>query len=197
MERISKAVNKWRATLDVIGTEYPFGTEQRVLNEEDRLHCGTGPAFITPTRCKWYENGKLHGLSVDIFGSTTYFWRGVMVPPGFINKPQELDFETVIKHPNTEVRYVGIHLYGLDRMFEEKRLKIVHETDEPARQLLRIDIGLSEPIMMLRVENSTAESDGTFRTYFLSVPPTMTTCEQAVAWTFGLEAKEYQPELET
>ncbi|MCV0384784.1 MAG: hypothetical protein K5799_15285 [Erythrobacter sp.] len=54
-----------------------------------------------------------------------------------------------------------------------------------------------EDIVMVEVQNATPEPDGSRKTYFLRVPPTMSTARQAVAWTFGKEAREYAPERET
>ena len=50
---------------------------------------------------------------------------------------------------------------------------------------------------MVEVVNSTPEPDATRQHHFLRVPPTMTTCGEAVAWTFGLTAGEYAPRIET
>ena len=50
---------------------------------------------------------------------------------------------------------------------------------------------------MVEVLNSTPEPDGTRRTYFLRVPPTMRTAREAVAWTFGLDGGEYRPAAES
>jgi hypothetical protein len=48
----------------------------------------------------------------------------------------------------------------------------------------------------VEVINSTPEKDGTFKRYFLTVPPEMRTAREAVAWTFGLTAAQYQPQVE-
>jgi hypothetical protein len=50
---------------------------------------------------------------------------------------------------------------------------------------------------MVEVINSTPELDGTFRTYFLRVPPETRTARQGVAWTFGMTEQEYAPTVET
>jgi hypothetical protein len=54
-----------------------------------------------------------------------------------------------------------------------------------------------EDIVMVEVQNATPEPDGSRKTYFLRVPPTMATARQAVAWTFGKEEREYAPDRET
>ncbi len=50
---------------------------------------------------------------------------------------------------------------------------------------------------MVEVLNATPEPDGTRKTYFLRVPPTIGTARAAVAWTFNLEPLEYRPVVET
>lgn len=50
---------------------------------------------------------------------------------------------------------------------------------------------------VVEVTNKTPEPDGTSKTYRLRVPSTITTPKEAVAWTFGRQAREYSPEVET
>jgi hypothetical protein len=50
---------------------------------------------------------------------------------------------------------------------------------------------------MVEVINATPEPDGSRRTYFLAVPPTVRTAREAVAWTFGLDELDYEPSRET
>jgi hypothetical protein len=50
---------------------------------------------------------------------------------------------------------------------------------------------------MVEVVNSTAEPDGSRKRYWLRVPPEMQTAREAVAWTFGLSEREYDPTTET
>jgi hypothetical protein len=50
---------------------------------------------------------------------------------------------------------------------------------------------------MIEVINRTREPDGSFRRYWLRVPPTMRTAHEAVAWTFNMSAEQYAPEMET
>ena len=51
--------------------------------------------------------------------------------------------------------------------------------------------------MVVEVENSTPEPDGSRRTYFLRVPPATRTAREAVAWTFSMTADAYRPSMET
>ena len=50
---------------------------------------------------------------------------------------------------------------------------------------------------MVEVVNATPEPDGSFRDYLIRVPPRFRTARGAVAWTFGMEAREYRPKVET
>ena len=50
---------------------------------------------------------------------------------------------------------------------------------------------------MVEVLNSTAEPDGSWKTYWLRVPPTMRTPREAIAWTFGMTKEEYAPAMQS
>jgi hypothetical protein len=58
----------------------------------------------------------------------------------------------------------------------------------------RID---GEPLVAVEVVNSTPEPDGSYRRYFLRVPPTVRTARGGLAWSFGLTRREYAPAVET
>ena len=50
---------------------------------------------------------------------------------------------------------------------------------------------------MVKVVNSTAEPDGSFKDYYLRVPPAITKARDAVAWTFDVSPEEYAVEAQT
>ena len=189
--------NAWKARLDFFSTEYPFGPIQRVTNEEGNLHKDDGPAYITPTRITWYRNGRKHGLDADKWGSISYYYEGVRIPPHFYTKPESLSITEVLAHTNTEVRYVGIKIIGMDRVLESNNTTIIHKDEQKNQILFQIKGIFEEPVSYVKVVNSTQEPDGTYKDYYLCVPPDMKTCQQAVAWTFRLEEQEYQPGQET
>ena len=187
----------WKARLDFFSTEYPFGPIQRFTNEEGNLHKDDGPAYITPTRITWYRNGRKHGLDADKWGSISYYYEGVRIPPHFYTKPESLSITEVLAHTNTVVRYVGIKIVGMDRVLESNRTTIIHKDEQKNQILFQIKGIFEEPVSYVKVVNSTQEPDGTYKDYYLCVPPDMKTCQQAVAWTFRLEEQEYQPGQET
>jgi hypothetical protein len=54
-----------------------------------------------------------------------------------------------------------------------------------------------EDLVMVKVVNSTAEPDGSFKDYYIRVPPNTRSARGAVAWSFGKEENEYDPAVQT
>jgi len=187
----------WKARLNYMKTDFPFGPIQRKTNEEGRLHADGEPAFISPTRITYYQNGRKHGIDADIFGTIHYYFDNIRIPPNYYTKPESLTVEEVLGHPNAEVRYVGMKALGMEKVLAHKKTKVVHRDEEKGMVLFRINGVFDEPVSYLKVVNSTAEPDGTFKNYYLCVPPTMKTCREAVAWTFNMKDSEYNPVHET
>ena len=99
--------------------------------------------------------------------------------------------------PNAELRRAAIERIGPDRLFAELRPTVVHEDTDGVgnpRRLLRIPMPDAAAGYLQAVE-VTCPTTG--RVYHLGVPPTVSTCQAAVAATFGLSASEYQPVRET
>ena len=187
----------WMARINWFKQEYPFGPIQQFTNEEGRLHKDDGPAYITPTRITWYRDGRKHGIDADKHGSLFYYYENIRVPPHFVTKPESITLQEVLAHPNTEVRFVGMKIVGMDKVMNDKDTKIVHRDEEKNQVLFQIKGIFTDPVSYVKVVNSTQEPDGTYKDYYLCVPPDMKTCKQAVAWTFRLSAKEYEPSQET
>src|SRR6478752_1932050 len=88
---------------------------------------------------------------------------------------------------NAERRRVLVERFGFDRLVREGHGSVRHE-DETGRlgerPMGRIDWRQrDEPLVAVEVLNSTPESDGSRKTYFLRVPPQTQTAREAVAWT--------------
>ena len=136
-------------------------------------------------------------------GTTTFAWHGVRVPEELILDPSSITIPGIDAQDNTEIRRVMIERFGIERFVREGGAQLVDEDETgrlweralpPAR--LRWGTG-DDPIVMVEVENSTPEADGSRKTYLLRVPPTMRTAREAVAWTFGLAHGEYRPVAES
>lgn len=196
----NKGYEAWVARLKFFNGEFNFGPVKRILNEDGRLHCDTGPAYVSPTRIMWYKNGRQHGMDADKFGSILYYYEGVRIPPHFFTKPEDVTVKEVLRHPNAEVKYVGMKIVGLDNIMAMPTTKVVHrDVDQFGRErvLFQIPKIFEEPTLYVKVVNSTAEPDGSFKNYFLCVPPNMKTCVEAVAWTNYMKADKYAPSQES
>lgn len=90
-----------------------------------------------------------------------------------------------------------IEVMGVDLFFRQLDCQIVHR-DENAlgqeRVLLRIHLPETEAGYLQAVK---VICPTTGREYYLGVLPTVKTCQEAVASTFGLKASEYNPRRES
>jgi len=109
----------------------------------------------------------------------------------------KLEVGWVLKEEDTEVKRELIEAMGADNFFKQSKGTIVHkDTDAKGneRALLRIPIEDAESgyLQAVRVTCPT-----TGRVYYLGVPPEITTCQEAVASTFGMKPEQYKPIRET
>ncbi len=194
----------WKARLEYMGKDQPFTKPgegiKEIRNEVNNLHADNEPAWRSPTRVIWYKDGRKHGIDADIHGSIHYYYENIRIPPKYhqaISNPEILSVEEVLKHPNQEVRYVGMRIVGFERVMQSKNCKIIHKDESTDQVLFEIKGVFDEPIKYVRVWNSTAELDGSYKPYYLCVPPETKTCKQGVAWTFRKDEKDYNPSQET
>ncbi|MEU8525228.1 MULTISPECIES: DUF6745 domain-containing protein [Streptomyces] len=128
-------------------------------------------------------------------GFALYAWRGMPVPSDFPDELAALTPERIRAERNAELRRVMLEFYGYERYLAESNAQPVHRDETGV--LWRIALADDEDVAMVEVVNSTPEPDGTYRTYWLRVPPETRTARQGVAWTFGLQPEEYRPLVET
>jgi len=194
--------NAWKARIDFMRKDFPFSEKGIVTikNEDGNLHSDNEPAWRSPTRIVWYKNGRKHGVDADVYGSINYYYENIRIPTKFyqaMKDPDLLTVEEVLGHRNAEVKYVGVKIIGYDKIKKHKSCTIVDNCKKTGMELFKISNIFEDPVCVLKVINSTAELDGTFKEYFLTVPPTMKTAKEAVAWTFRMEPKDYAPSQET
>lgn len=146
-------------------------------NSEGNLHNATGPALEFAD------------------GLSTYCWEGVMVPRQVIEHPERINVADIEAAENAEVRRVMIERYGIDRFILDSGAEVVSRDEFGT--LYRKQMPGDEPLQMVQVLNSTEEPDGSHRSYFLRVPPTVSSAREAVAWTFAFDSEQYCPGIET
>ncbi|MFJ2743266.1 DUF6745 domain-containing protein [Streptomyces sp. NPDC087440] len=164
----------WPYENAVVISERPVALHR---DEAGRLDRGDGPALAYPD------------------GFALYAWRGMPVPAAFLDELAGLTPERIRDEENAELRRVMLEFYGYDRYLAESGAEPVHRDETGV--LWRIALPDDEDVVMVEVVNSTAEPDGTHRTYWLRVPPTTRTAKAGVAWTFGLGGDAYAPLCQT
>ncbi len=147
------------------------------LDELNRLHCEHDAALEFPDGYKMFA------------------WHGVPVPRDVIESPQSLTSQRIDQERNIELRRALIDKFGIANYLRETSAGIKDQTEFGTLYLKQLPG--DEPIALVRVKNSTAEPDGSYKEYFLRVPPTMKTVQEAVAWTFFLKPDQYDPSIET
>ncbi len=141
---------------------------------------------------------RLHnaeGAAVESDVEPLYFWHGVLVPSFVVIRPDLITVEHITKEENAEVRRIMLDRFGTERFIRESGAKPVDTSDHGT--LYRTEMPNDEPLVMVKVTNSTAEPDGSFKDYWLRVPPQMTRARDAVAWTFGVDPKKYELAVQT
>ena len=151
--------------------------EVLLVDERNRPHCTTGPF------CRWRD------------GSALYAVHGVRVPWTVVEHRNKLTVKQIDKEQNAEVRRVMLELYGEASYLQASGALPIHS--DKFGVLYRKEIPGDEPLVMVRVVNSTPEATGGPKVYYLRVPPTIETAHEAVAWTFNVEAKNYKPIMES
>lgn len=152
-----------------------------------------------PNKIAIDNRGRLHHESSTALsfsdGFELYSWHGATVPKEIIEHPESITVDAIDRELNVEVRRVMLERFGESRYLSESNSQIIHEDQYGVlySKVLQDD----EPLVMVKVINSTAEEDGFRREYFLRVPPHITTARAAVAWTFGFLPDEYGPDVES
>jgi hypothetical protein len=153
------------------------------LDEAGRLRSETGPAMA-------YADG-----------SAVWMWHGVEVPRFAIEAPEQITAHTILSESNQEVRRVLVARMGSERLVKETGARPISQDSSGTLWEIPESItgvpGSRHALRVVEFVNITPEPDGTHRHYFLRVPPHLRSAHDAVAWTFNLEGREYDPAIES
>ena len=107
--------------------------------------------------------------------------------------------DLIADEPDVWRRRAAIERFGVTRFVQETGTVIDSDLDRQGqmRRLWRAFRTHDAWIVFVEVVNSTPEPDGHRHHYWLRVPPHMRNCQDAVAWTFGIEPAAYEPAFET
>jgi hypothetical protein len=146
-----------------------------------------------PTSLRRDANGRLHAADGPAlcFGADceVYAWKGILVPARLIEQPESIDVRLVEAAHDPQIRRCMIDIMTPQRFIEQGgAYRVVEdETGVLWRQRWRWEAWAA-----VEVINGTPEPDGTFKRYFLQVPPTVRTPREGVAWTYGLSERQYR-----
>jgi hypothetical protein len=143
------------------------------------------------------ENGAALRFGDDF---QAHFWHGRRVSRDIIEEPGSITVDRIERERNVETRSILIERYGLERFLKDSGAVKLSE-DECGVLYRKVftssDSMTDEPLVVVMVNNSTPEPDGSSKQYFLRVPPAVRSAREGVAWTFGLTEDEYAPEVES
>jgi hypothetical protein len=128
-------------------------------------------------------------------GERYWFWRGVEVTRSTIETPEGLTLADIRGEANQECRRIMIQRMGMERFLRATRGTII-QTDECGK-LWHCHVDNNDTYAIVEVKNGTPEPDGSCRRYFLRVPPAARTPRDAIAWTYGLTAAQYDVVVRT
>lgn len=137
----------------------------------ERLHSAEGPALA-------YRDG----LSI-------YAWKGVQVPAIMIDQPQRITARTIDRELDPVIRRCMIDILSPARYIATGSPVRINQ-DETGTLWRKLWWGF-DAWAAVEVVNGTPEPDGTYKRYYLQVPPTVRTAREAVAWTYGLTEHQY------
>jgi hypothetical protein len=144
-----------------------------ILRTDDRrrLHSAAGPAIAFSD------------------GWSFYAWKGVQVSSWMIERPQDITAKAIDREHDPTVRRCMIDIMTPERFIREGDAVTVAEDETGI--LWHKTWTAWDAWAAVQVQNGTPEPDGTYKQYFLQVPPTVRSARQAVAWTYGLSEFEY------
>ena len=145
---------------------------------------------------RWHHDSQAAVKFRDQF--SIYAWHGVSVPGDLIEHPEKITVERIEQEENAEIRRVMMERYGLSKYILDSGAQIIHQDqygtlfrkdhrvdqddfDDGIKvrntrrtRRMRQDENINA-LVMVRLINSSPEEDGTFKEYFLRVPPNMKT----------------------
>ncbi|MFX1315952.1 MAG: DUF6745 domain-containing protein [Promethearchaeota archaeon] len=167
----------WRDILWLQDDESLGISRDRRIVWHDKLgdHEANWQNFFRKSKKRWKDNSILKKLQDYLL-----FLKG-----------DNLTAREVLSCRNVEIRSLLLNQFGHERLISELKGNIIHQDGDS--QLINLDLGtFTEPIRVVKVRDSSTKNY-----YILRVPPSVKTCKEAIAWTFGLEEDEYNLIKET
>jgi hypothetical protein len=146
-----------------------------------------------PTALKVDDRGRLHSAAGPALsyrdGLSIYMWKGVQVPDWMIEQPSLITPSFIERHPDFLLRRCMIEILTPAKYVANGGAIPVAKDETGV--LWRKQWWNNDAWAAVEVVNGTAEPDGSFKHYFLQVPPHVRSPREAVAWSYGLTEAEY------
>lgn len=151
-----------------------------------------------PSYCNLDESNRVHDTERAAIQYPNkwgiYAVHGTPVPKWMIEEKHKITPEKIDKESNVEMRRIMCDLFGMPRYVETVG-EMINMNDYG--KLYRKKNPPDEDIVVVRVKNTTPEPDGSFKEYFIRVPPTITTVDEASAWMAAVKVEENTPQAES
>lgn len=222
----------YRFREDVLGVEYAQSDHDQLARWEQYASaacwcwtfqglaiCSERPTAYR-TILRQTEDGPMHTLhderqaSIEFAdGYKVFCWRGILVPHRIITAPETITATEIQKEANAEIARIMFErfeaLHGEGSFVKALGAKSVQKDD--FGELFRVKRAEDSDIVMVKVQNSTPEPDGTYKDYWLRCHPELRPMREngqlgepqedralnAVASTFGMYGHEYAPVAQT
>jgi hypothetical protein len=102
-----------------------------------------------------------------------------------LEEGMEVTVQNILKCTNQEIKQRALRAFGYEKFVAEAKMKEIDSSGES--KLLK-----SGDVVFAYVKDAS-----TTRKYLLRVPPHMKSLHEAIAWTFGMFGRDYQPLRET
>jgi len=123
-------------------------------------------------------------------GWSIYAVHGTRLSEWIIEQPEKITPEKIREEANVEIRRVMLDKFGWENYLTTSDAELL--SSDGWGDLFRIDIPSDEPLVMVKLINSTPDPSGETKRYFMRVPPSTETAEAAVAWLGGFEVGEFE-----
>ncbi len=148
-----------------------------------------------PPQIVWTDaRGRLHSAEGPALqyrdGWTVYAWKGVEVPARVIERPEQISNADIDRASDIHVRRCMIERMTAEKFIASGAAFRISEDETGVLWERRWPDG--DSWAAVEVINGTPELDGIRKRYFLQVPPNMLTARSAVAWTYGMTARQYR-----
>jgi len=196
----------WRAFLNKAEVEVSSEFEIFIELLEDApfiSHFTTDAIHVLkwPSYYRLSEQGQLfndEGAAMRFAKDEVYAWKNLIVPKEWIDSPESLTKEHVLKERNAERRRALFEIMGPKRFSEAMGLETINQSVDQFRNLQSLYRTKEKDLVAKDfIQFAEVTCPSTQRHYFLCVPPEIKTAADAVAWTFGYDSDSYSPDVET